>query len=170
MGYDSALIGSPFLKYKLVRICEIALAWGFGVAGTLESALDIRAGRVLVDDVTISGDTITLRNALYRNINKVIGFSVGIGASSRDYKMVTHISAFIWDDTNWLVSFGTRESNGSSYDTVYNSYDDSYHFNPTDLVHSSGTDVIIDLSTISDYNSYSIPTDINRAGIIFINS
>lgn len=143
----------------------------FGVAGTYEgSALDIRASRVLVNDVTISGDTITLRNALYRNTNKVIGFSVGIGAGSREYEVVTHISAFIWDDTNWLISFGTRESNGSSYDTVYNSYDDSYRINPTDLVHSSGTNVVIDLSIISDYNGYSIPTDINKAGIIFINS
>ena len=134
----------------------------------MESAPDIRIQEVPISSVIVSENTITFRDILYRDTNKVIGFSVGIGASARDYDVVTHVSAFIWDDSKWLVSFGSRESNGSTFDGVYNGYDDSYHFNPTDLVHSSGTDVIIYPTSITDLEGHSIPSDVNQAGIIFI--
>ena len=77
MGYDSALIGSPFLKYKLVRICEIALAWDFGVAGTLE-------GKNIIE---LQANDLLSNTPITRNSSKKITINIGANIPS-NYELV----------------------------------------------------------------------------------
>lgn len=144
----------------------------FGVAGTYEGP-SIWVSRVLAyDSITVSsGKIITMKNALNFASNKLIGFSIAVGASAGEEYAFIHASGFYWSDNQWGISYGSTGRNAHIYCAAGTDYD-LVNNNPftNNGVYSSGTDVIIDISKLPYYDDETIIDDPQSAYVIFINS
>ena len=141
------------------------------MTGTYEGP-SIWVSRVLAyDSITVSsGKIITMKNALNYASNRLLGFSIGVGANSGEAYAFIHASGFYWDDNNWGISYGSTGRTGHIFCAAGTNYGLSNNPFANSGVYSSGTDVIIDISKLPYYDGETIIDDPDSAYVIFINS